>query len=338
MQKRQLTVEAAGVCCSVGYNLAAATCALRAGMDHFQESEFVTQEGAPVRVARLPDHEHWGAKRIANWIKLAVDDCLGQMPDLDTQTIPMIVICPTQDRPLVSDDWYQDTYRFAEAAIGRRFEARSAILPGGRAGFAQALQLAANWLQEAAVERVLIVGADCYLDSASISHYLDEGRLLVPGNRDGFLPGEAAAAVLLTKQALPGRLRVEGVGTATEAGRPDGSAPSRAIGLSQAIRGACEQAGMQPNALQFRMSDQNGEAFFAREAANAFTRVLWRSEGQPTVLTTADCVGEIGAATGPLMLAYLSTVMQRSDGPGTLGLIHLANDDGLRGAIAVRCQ
>ncbi|MBL8507123.1 MAG: hypothetical protein JNM11_01580 [Chitinimonas sp.] len=331
-----LQVEAAGLCCALGYNLAAASCALRAGMDHFQESEFVAGGGAKVRVARLPDTSTWGSKRIAQWIKLAVEDCLGKIPSLDTQIVPLIVLCPTQDRPMVDDDWCLDTYRFAEQAIGRSFDPRSAILPNGRAGFMQALQLAQRWIHEEQVARVLIVGADSYLDAAGINHYLDEERLLIPGNRDGFLPGEAAAAVLLSKPGSAPGVRVMGVTTANEPGRPDGSVPSRAQGLSQAIRSACAQAGTQPGALRFRMSDQNGESFFAAEAANAMTRVLWQCATQPTVLTTADCVGEVGAATGPLMLAHLSAVMAGPHSPGDTGLVHLANDNGLRGALIVQ--
>lgn len=333
MKTLSLRIEAAGLCCAVGYQLDAAECALRANMDHFQESDFLTQGGEPIRVARLPDNDRWGAQRIAQWIKLAVHDCLQGVADFDASQVPLIVLCPTQDRPMVNDDWCRDTYRFAEKAIGLQFDERSAILPGGRAGFAQALQLAHSWFSQSTLERVLLVGADSYIDSASINHYLSQGRLLVTGNRDGFLPGEAAAALLLTRGGKAAGLHIDGVGVAQEAGRPDGSVPSRAQALGTAIRQACQQAGIEPSQLQFRMSDQNGEAFFAREAANALTRVMWGGGPQLPVLTTADCIGEVGAATGPVMLAYLSRLQARTDGPGPIGLVHLANDNGLRGAV-----
>ncbi|WP_252515894.1 hypothetical protein [Escherichia coli] len=46
--------------------------------------------------------------------------------------------------------------------------------------------------------------------------------------------------------------------------------------------------------------------------------------------------GEVGAASGPLMLAYLASVMSRTDGPGKKGLLHLSADNGQRAAAIVR--
>jgi 3-oxoacyl-[acyl-carrier-protein] synthase I len=184
---------------------------------------------------------------------------------------------------------------------------------------------------------VLLVSADSYLNAQTINHYLQADRLLVPGNRDGFIPGEAAAAILLERSEpnMPG-LHILGWGQGNEPGRPDGSVPSRAQGLSQALRAAFKQADITCNDLYFRVSDQNGEGFFAGEAANAITRVAEEGGTVPMVLTTADGVGEVGAATGPLMLAWLHHLLPREDGPGDCGVIHLANDDGLRSAVVVR--
>ena len=36
-------------------------------------------------------------------------------------------------------------------------------------------------------------------------------------------------------------------------------------------------------------------------------------------LMLTSCTGEVGAASGPLMLAYLASVMSRTDGPGKKG-------------------
>jgi 3-oxoacyl-[acyl-carrier-protein] synthase I len=92
------------------------------------------------------------------------------------------------------------------------------------------------------------------------------------------------------------------------------------------------------NDLTFRISDQNGEAFFAREGSNAMTRVAPVGGSKVPLLTTADSIGEVGAATGPAMLAYLYQTMPHIDSPGHCGLLHLANDNGLRSAVVVRYQ
>ena len=70
----RLEIRAAGLCCAVGYHLRAASCALRANMDHFQESEFRSDSFDPIRVARLPD-DIYGHERLQRWVSHAVRDC-----------------------------------------------------------------------------------------------------------------------------------------------------------------------------------------------------------------------------------------------------------------------
>jgi 3-oxoacyl-[acyl-carrier-protein] synthase-1 len=187
---------------------------------------------------------------------------------------------------------------------------------------------------------VLLVGADSYLSAAVIEHYLDQERLLCSGNSDGFIPGEGAGALLLQlPQAGASGLHVLGVGVAQEQATPDGDVPNRAMGLTQAIRLACAQAQVPIGQLGFRLTDFNGEQYFAKEMANACTRVMADAgddgDGSFPMLHIADGVGETGAAAGVLGLAYLGSVMARADGPGEQGLLHYGNDDGRRTALVV---
>ena len=125
---------------------------------------------------------------------------------------------------------------------------------------------------------------------------------------------------------------ITGAGVAREEATFEGPTPNRAVGLSKAIRQALACANIAPHLLQFRMNDLNGEQYFAKEAANAYTRIMADHSVLLPLLHIADCVGETGAAAGPLSLAYLSQIMGEADGPGKLGLLHFANDHGLRAA------
>lgn len=333
-----LTIRSAGLCCAVGYNLAAATCAIQANMDHFQQSEFETPQRDKVLVARLDESGVWGPSRLARWIALAIADCLGQFEALDTAGMPLLWLAPEPTRSGTDTAWYAGVFRQAVEELGLRFHPASGILPLGRAGLAHALEQSGKLMEQTGCDQVLLVGADSYLNATTINHYLQAERLQVPGNADGFIPGEAAAVLLLQRQesgtALPA-LRIAGSASGQEPGRPDGSVPSRAQGLTTALRAALAQSRHDYTAMQFRMGDQNGEAFFARDAANALARLAPVGGAKLPLLTLADCLGEIGAATGPAMLAYLGQVMPRSAGPGALGLLHLANDDGLRCALVL---
>jgi 3-oxoacyl-[acyl-carrier-protein] synthase-1 len=354
----RLGIRAAGLCCAVGYHLSAAACAIRANMDHFQESEFQSRLGDALLVARLPETQLWGQARLARWLELAIADCLQHAPELDTRNIPLLWIAPQPGRngathadaddrkngqENASDnpdlDWYAEVFDLAVKQLGKQFHPSSAVLPQGRAGLAAALAQAMLLVQDAQHPYVLLAGVDSYLDAATINHYLQDERLQVPGNSDGFIPGEAAAAVLLHKvDAHDVGVHITGYGQGQEAGRPDGSVPSRAQGLSQAVRAALASSRQHYDDLAFRISDQNGEAFFAREAANAMTRVAPTGGQKLPLLTMADCLGEIGAATGPAMLAYLARLMPHHASPGHNALLHLANDNGLRCAVVLHYQ
>jgi 3-oxoacyl-[acyl-carrier-protein] synthase I len=334
-----LHIESAGLCCSVGYHLDAAVCAIRLNMDHFQESEFLTETGDPVNVGRMPDKDCWGTERMARWITWSVEDCLRDQPDFVSDHTVLIVLAPELERVDMTEESYGEIVVTTLARLGQSFHENSRILPLGKAGLAQALQYAGHCLSTPAIEQVMLVAGDSLLNVAAIEHFFEQERLIVPGNRDGFMPAEGAAALLLrrSKRAESGVV-ITGFAQAIEKGLRDGEIPNRSFGLTQAVRNACELAGVEPHRLQFRLSDQNGEAYLAREGSNAFTRIM--AEG-PNLshLTLADKLGEIGAATGVAALAYLSSVMPRSDcSPGHAGVVHLSNDNGLRCSVLIQYQ
>jgi 3-oxoacyl-[acyl-carrier-protein] synthase-1 len=338
-----LRIIASGICCAVGYNAEAASCALRIGMDNFMESFFVANDGSPVRVAQLLNEDCWGPQRLALWARYAIGECLEQISSEEHVHMPVLFVMAALDRPMSNRQKHLEAARGLARELEITLPERSQVFSSGRAGLGDALLQAQHLLTTKAAQKVIVAGVDSYLDAQTISHFLKEERLLVPGNSNGFIPGEAAAAIVVELASNQSRqncqnphTQITGVGLAQEPGRPDGSVPSRAQGLTQAIRAAMQQADINGNAMEFRVSDQNGESFFAREAANALTRIGEPGGTIPGVLTTADCTGEIGAATGPLMLAWLHRWLPHADAPGACGLLHLANDDGARTAIVVQ--
>ncbi|MFC4161720.1 hypothetical protein [Chitinimonas lacunae] len=336
MDKVALRVLGGGACCALGFRLDAAECAIRAGMDRFEESEFYDRRRAPLKVARLPLGDLWGAERLALMATAAVQDCIDQIGAIAAHETALLLLAAERERPHTEDERYLECFAAIERTLGVRFHEDSRIIPYGRAGLGQALVTAARCL-EGEVRQVLLVGADSYLNAATINYFLGAGRLLESGNAYGFIPAEAAAAVLLGRDSRPGAspLQICGVGLAEEQARPDGEVPNRAIGLSEAMRSALDQAGLAPGALHFRANDHNGDPFYASEASVAYTRLMVDDGVGLPLLNLAEYLGETGAAAGPLALAYLSRVIERDDGPGRVGLLHLGNDDGSRSAVVV---
>ncbi|NIA00925.1 hypothetical protein [Massilia sp. CCM 8734] len=346
-----IVVSAAGLCCALGYHLDAAVCAIRANMDHFQESMFYSAPTVPLNIAMLPD-ESYGPQRIRSWIDYALRDCAQNTTDahllFDPLCTALIVLVPDNERITSDKKNFEDLAQSAMLHLRKEISPhpetdgldipyRIRVLLEGRAGLAQALLMVADELASRQVKQVLLIAADSYLNNVEINFYLEQSRLFVPGNSDGFLPGEAAVALLLRLGSSDERgLHIKGIGIGHETGRWDGSVPSRGIGLTNAIRAACKQAKISPEDLDFRSSDQNGEQFYANDAANAITRVMCGSH-KLSHLTLADKIGEVGCATGPAILAWLSRGMQHSTySAGTTGLIHLSNDNGARCAVVVQ--
>jgi 3-oxoacyl-[acyl-carrier-protein] synthase I len=332
-----LLVRSAGLCCAVGYQLPAASTAIRAGLDHFQQGQFKTQRGDKLVIARLPENKLWGGPRMARWLQGVVRDCLRGQSDLQTNRVAVLWLAPASTRTGLDEAAYDEIYANAIRALGHTFHASSGVMPLGRAGLAAALQHTVYLLRNDKLQAVLLAGVDSLLDPATLNDLLHQERLIVPGNSDGFIPGEAAAAVLLQLAApTDNGLQLIGYAHAQEAGRVDGSVPSRAQGLTTAMRQALTGAECDYTDLQFRCSDQNGESFYSREATHAITRVAPVGGDQLHLLTVADCIGEVGAAMGPAMLAHLNYQMPHTLGPGRCGLLHLAGDDGARCAVVVR--
>ncbi|EHP67505.1 hypothetical protein EAZG_00426 [Escherichia coli TA249] len=89
----------------------------------------------------------------------------------------------------------------------------------------------------------------------------------------------------------------------------------------------------------FKNAMRNDHAFQGKSMKARVLAVLRSLEHKvadyPHLMLTS-CTGEVGAASGPLMLAYLASVMSRTDGPGKKGLLHLSADNGQRAAAIVR--
>ncbi|WP_418648166.1 hypothetical protein ACNQFN_04910 [Thauera butanivorans] len=207
----------------------------------------------------------------------------------------------------------------------------------GKAGIADALLGAGSMFAgEAPPEYVIIIGVDSFLDAASIEHFLAQERIRCSINPDGFIPGEAAAAIALTPRQSSGHaLWIEGVGTAHEPASPFDEATSlRAMGLTKALRNALQSANWSADDLLFHASAIGGEQWYFKEAALAMDRVMTRKVAYFPHRVAAQSVGEIGAAFGPLILSWIGAEMAPDD-LGTRGLLHLGNENGQRAALAI---
>ena len=160
-------------------------------------------------------------------------------------------------------------------------------------------------------------------------------RLLTERNSNGFIPGEAGAAVLVgADDGAPG-LRIRSLGLAVERATIESEEPLRGKGLSAAYKQALDAAGVGLHEIDYRIADLSGEQYWFKEAALALAKVMRVRKEFQDVWHPADCIGEVGAAATPCILAVAWQAAWRGYAPGPLALAQACNDDGRRVAMTL---
>jgi 3-oxoacyl-[acyl-carrier-protein] synthase-1 len=171
-----------------------------------------------------------------------------------------------------------------------------------------------------------------------LSAFEERERILTSKNSNGFIPGEAGAAVLIG----PGRqtdkvgMSVLGIGFGKEEATIESEKPLRADGLVQAIKEAMSSAGVKMLELDYRITDIGGEQYYFKETALAMSRILRDFKEDFDFWHPADCIGEVGAAMVPCALGIALSASRKSYALGEKVLCHFSNDDSDRAALILQ--
>jgi len=123
---------------------------------------------------------------------------------------------------------------------------------------------------------------DSLIEPESLRFFIERKRLKTPDWIDGFVPGEAAACLLIEPVARAARRQatllaaIEGVGTAIEPTTIWLAEPCAATGLSEAAAAALDQLPDRGQTVRLVISDVNGETYRAKEFGITATRTLSR--------------------------------------------------------------
>ena len=352
MSAQPMTIAGLGMISCLGSGAEANAAAMRCGYDGFQETAFhqlysaEPQLGAPVALEGDAQNLR-GIARLARMSQIVIQQATEAL-STDYQNLPVIFCLQDQDRPgvMAADPAPNELYRHLCAALSLdAFDSLSCFYRNHRCGFIDALQQARKTLYERQRPYVLVIGVDSLLNSAALSYYggglYGEGRrLLGEEHANGFIPGEATVAVLLsTPEHTPSDIMITGIGTGEETATLDNAdEPLRGNGMAQAIRNACREAGIAIHDTQYRVSSVSGEEYFFKEAALSITRALKQKVPEHQLLHPADSIGEVGAAIGGAMVIMDYYALRKGYTPGNRGLHMISNDDARRGAYVMEKQ
>ncbi|ETX30245.1 beta-ketoacyl synthase N-terminal-like domain-containing protein [Roseivivax isoporae] len=333
-----VNVIAAGMVTAVGLTGAASCAAMRCGIDGFAETQFVVPGGAWLVGAPVPLPRDWvGSKRLAHLAAGAVVDALERAPQVRDGTLPVILCLAEETRPgrpvRTPETFGRQVLEFSDLPLRSPLH----VVAHGRPSGIVALERVRRMFERGEAERALIVGVDSLLTGSAVAHYLRAGRLLTGDNANGFVPGEAAAAIVCAAGA-PQHFALAGLGLGREPAylyNPD-EVPLRADGMVRAYRDAFDAAGIAGRDVDVRVSDLTGEAFFFKQTALAMQRTVRQRTDNQALWTPTDCIGNVGAAIVPVMVGWALDAFERGYGAGDPILVESSGDDGACGAAVFR--
>ncbi|CAN7530797.1 beta-ketoacyl synthase N-terminal-like domain-containing protein [Mesorhizobium sp. LjNodule214] len=322
-----------GMVTAVGLDAPSSCAAMRAKLDGFQETRFRGPRGGWLIGAPVPLPRTWIAeKRIAHLASGAIVEAFSKAPEARGQTA-LILCIGEEGRPGNPVRNASNLLRRIADIVEIEAYSRSRVVAHGRPSGHVALEQARRLIASGETPYIMIVGVDSYLTSETIRHYIGENRVLAPQNPNGFIPGEAAAAVLLSQRSNR-TLRLTGLGLARELATiyNKEDRPLRGDGMTTAYRAALDQTGIEMNRLGYRISDLVGEQYWFKQTALASLRLIRGRDAFQDLWSPTEFVGNVGAAVVPMMMGMAWTAVRKGYDKGNPVLIEASSDGGACGA------
>ncbi len=328
---RPLSVKALGMISALGVGAEFNAAAMRCGYDGFESADNIYPDKTGLHIAQAPlPLSLRGNSRFKEMVKRAVADA-----HLKIDEIALCVCMPHLS--INGATAIKDTF---DSIIQGVMEAAPTVtirkgygFSKGRASFGFAIQKAQDILYNNKVDSVLIVGVDSLLSPNAIRYYLEGSvnRLLTDKNSNGFIPGEAAVAVLCGKPKEGiSSMNIASVGFGEEPVGVYSEDVLKAVGMTKSTFDALEPLGIYADDTDFRISSVSGESYFFKELTLTHTKTMKKSRTDHPLWHPADSIGEVGAAVGGAMLVMAEYAFKNKYAPGKKALCHLSNDSSER--------
>lgn len=336
-----LAITGTGMVTGVGLNAPASCAAIRCAIDNFQETRFMDKGGEWIMGCEVPLKQPWrGKTKLIKMAAAAINECLADNKKIVPKSTPLLLCLSEHERKgrVINDD--NQFFIDLQKELGMEFHQKSRIIAQGHIAVAAALKHARQLFQELNVKHILIAATDSLLVGLTLRYYEENERLLTNNNSNGFIPGEAGAALVLEPiyAGQEKQLLCRGLGFGVENAHVVSGKPLRADGLTAAIKESLVNAGCEMGDLDFRITDISGEQYYFKEASLVLLRLLRKRKEEFDIWHPADCVGEVGAVVGVVMIAVLKAACEKDYSKGSHILAHLGNDDGKRSSMIFSWQ
>ncbi len=352
-QQRSVYLAGSGMITAIGGSSEMVWAATGAQISRYATSSYFTRHRSLIIQALVPDEAlpdfretlerhprlSFREKRMLCMCQMAATQALGQNPP--EGPVPLLLagpeVYPGVDTQLSSEFLKALTDQLGESVAADK----SRCVNIGRPGVIEAIKLAFHYLYDVGHTSVLVGGADSYQHTALLK-LLDEQdrvaaqRLRPSGGTDAFAPGEGAGFLLLTRDLRSFRADASvSHSRASAIGHLFNDKPYLGEGLDQAVKQALSTR-HSPALIKNVYSSANGERYWGKELGVALTRSEAHFHG-PKVHHPAEYYGDLGAATGAVLIGLASQTAFRLPGDDT-HLIYSSADQSYRAAICLNAQ
>jgi 3-oxoacyl-[acyl-carrier-protein] synthase-1 len=325
---RALAVVSVGMACNVGLNAAAACAAVRGHVNRFDETFFRDSDGGPVMagVATEVVEGRQGYRRLSPLLRTALADCLGgaeSTPDA-LRTVPCLIVVGSGNRPDYPPNLPQTLLSELSAAFGVGLHPQTRVVAAGAAGVFKALAAARVLLDVSG--SCIVAAVDSLVNRKILRALSADRRLKTETDSDGVVPGEAAAAVWLTRpsETRPALAHILGIGVADEPSVLNRDQPNKGIGLAHAMSAALSESGLELHEIDFRVAGMTGERLAFVEASTALARIQKVHKDNFELWVPAEQLGDVGAALSACIVVVATMGIAKGYSAGPRGIVYCA--------------
>ncbi|TAK06635.1 MAG: hypothetical protein EPO39_08300 [Candidatus Manganitrophaceae bacterium] len=348
-QDQVVAVTGSAVISPVGLNAKQSCASIRAGVARFAAHPYYEcagldpewDEEEPLTAALVPSIDPYldGPERLFSLVIPPLTDLMSEakLKRKELKSGALLLALPQPDK--VIKGWSLEK-KFIPELCRRtgldRFKISKAS-QAGHAGMFSLIQEGTAILSSGEAEFCIVGGVDSYLLEERLE-FLDKSWRIKSGkNVDGYVPGEAASMILLERadkaksRNRPVLATISSCGTGTEPQSIASEKNSSGAGLSEAIGKAVDPE----TGIGWVLCDLNGESYRGFEWGVVQTRLSKIFPDVKRVTHPADCIGDVGAATGGVLVSCAVEAFKRGYHPSENPLLWTASDDGLRAALRI---
>ncbi len=341
-----VVVAALGAVTTVGMVAPSSAAAVRAKISCITDHPFLFDvAGDPFRVAQSEylDIDLCGADRLGELARRAASEALKQVKADTSITLPIFIGLPSvrPGRPQTAAGKVSEIVRNQVTLTGLQ-PGEVQIIETGHSAGTMAIQAAWELVRSGGADLSLCGGVECYLEPQTMAWLEENGQVHgAADNSWGFTPGEAAGFVVLAAASTADRINSVAaldlltVITTRETKLIKTDTVCTGEGLTALFRalGAALPPGSQVDHLD---CDMNGEPYRADEFGFAVARTAELFRNPLDFHTPATSWGDVGAASGPLLLALADAAVRKGYSPGPLTAAFTSAESGERSGFVVR--